>query len=95
MKVGEKRINMAKCFNAREGIDIKNDTLPKRMFEPIESGTRKGDRINRKEFEDSQMLYYRMRNWDDRAIPTKAKLHELDLGWVIDNLEAHGNKLTL
>ena len=36
-----------------------------------------------------------MRNWDNRAIPTKAKLYELDLGWVIDNLESYGVKLNL
>lgn len=95
MKIGEKRINMAKCFNAREGIDIKDDVLPDRIYEPLESGARKGDKLDRVEFKYSQMLYYRMRNWDSRAIPTKAKLHELDLGWVIGNLEACGVELSL
>jgi len=95
MKIGEKRINMAKCFNAREGVDIKDDILPDRMYEPIQSGARKGDKLNREKFKYSQMLYYRMRNWDDKSIPTKAKLYELDLGWVVDNLEAYGIKLNL
>ena len=95
MKIGEKRINMAKCFNAREGIDIKDDILPDRIYEPLESGARKGDKLDRDKFRNSQELYYRMRNWDDRAIPTKAKLYELDLGWVVDNLEAYGIKLNL
>lgn len=95
MKSGEKRINMAKCFNAREGIDIKDDVLPNRMYEPLESGARRGDKIDGDQFRYAQNLYYRIRNWDERAIPTKAILYELDLGWVIDNLENHGVKLSL
>ena len=95
MKIGEKRINLAKCFNAQEGIDIKEDSLPDRMFEPIPDGPRKGAKLDRDKFINAQKLYYRMRNWDERAIPTKAILHELDLGWVIDNLEGYGVKLNL
>ena len=95
MKIGEKRINMAKCFNAREGIDIKDDVLPDRLFESLESGPRKGSKLNREKLKKYQMLYYRMRNWDGRSIPTKAKLYELNLGWVIGNLEYNGIKLDL
>lgn len=95
MKTGEKRINLAKCFNAREGFDVKDDILPNRMYEGLETGARKGDKIDRENFKYAQKLYYRMRNWDERAIPTKAILHELDLAWVIDNLESSGVKLNL
>ena len=95
MKLGEKRINLARCFNVREGMDNKDDTLPDRFFEAITTGARKGKKLDRDKFDYAKKLYYRMRNWDERGIPTKALLYELDLGWVIDNLESFNIKMNL
>ncbi|MBA4423128.1 MAG: aldehyde ferredoxin oxidoreductase, partial [Syntrophus sp. (in: bacteria)] len=38
MKVGERTVTMARVFNLREGFGRKDDTLPDRLFEPLESG---------------------------------------------------------
>ena len=35
MKVGERRLNMLRYFNAREGFTRKEDTLPKKFFQPL------------------------------------------------------------
>jgi aldehyde:ferredoxin oxidoreductase len=83
MKLGERRINMMRVFNAREGFTRDDDTLPDRMFEGIESGPRKGEKMDRKEFAEAVELYYEMAGWDkDTGNPKKAKLVELDLKWV-------------
>ena len=39
------------------------------------------------EFERAKALYYGMAGWDGNGIPTRAKLEELALGWVADELE--------
>ena len=38
------------------------------------------------EFESAKALYYHMAGWDDTGRPTRAKLEELALGWVADEL---------
>ena len=82
MKVGEKRINMFRAFNLREGFSYKDDELPERMYQPIQSGPRKGQKMDRDEFERARTLYYQMMGWGKRGVPGKAKLWELDLGWI-------------
>src|SRR6185503_2709206 len=36
MVVGERRLNMMRAFNAREGIDRKADKLPKKFFKALQ-----------------------------------------------------------
>lgn len=91
MKLGEKRINMLRSFNAREGIGLENDRLPERMFEPVRTGPGKGRKCDPDELKKYRHLYYEMLNWDPQTgIPRKAKLLELDLTWIIDELEKVG-----
>lgn len=80
---GERGITLARAFNVREGFTSAEDTLPERLFEPLESGAFEGTAIPRDEFEHAIRLYYEMRGWDDEGRPTPATLHRLDLGWVI------------
>jgi aldehyde:ferredoxin oxidoreductase len=35
MKLGERRINLMRVFNAREGFNRKDDKLPKKFFKPL------------------------------------------------------------
>ena len=86
MKLGERRVNMFKAFNVREGFTVADDWLPPRMFEPIQSGLRKGSSFSKDELRKMRELYYKMQNWDDEGRPTQAKLIELDLEWVVDEL---------
>lgn len=40
-------------------------------------------------------LYYGMMGWDgDSGLPTRAKLYELELDWVVEALERHQVSLT-
>ncbi len=83
MKVGERRLNLLRAFNAREGIGREADTLPKKLFKPLVGGPTDGLDIEREEFQRALELYYQMAGWDiTTGYPTRAKLHELDLGWV-------------
>ena len=41
-KVGERRVNMMRAFNAREGFDRRNDVLPEKLFKPLEGGPSDG-----------------------------------------------------
>lgn len=87
MKLGERRVNLMRAFNAREGIKSDHDTLPKKMFQPLEGGKSAGVAVNHTAFERALKTYYAMAGWDVEAgIPMRGKLHELDLGWVADEL---------
>jgi aldehyde:ferredoxin oxidoreductase len=83
MKVGERTVNMGRVFNLREGFGRKDDTLPERLFEPLESGVLKGKGIDRREFEDLLTLYYEAMGWDPKdGVPTRGRLAELNLYWL-------------
>jgi len=83
MKVGERTVTMARVFNLREGFGRKDDTLPDRLFEPLESGALQGTGLDRGEFEDLLTLYYETMGWDPKeGVPTRGKLAELNLFWL-------------
>jgi len=82
LKVGERHSAMARVFNLREGFSSKDDTLPERIFEPLEGGALQGKRIDREEFEKALKTYYRMMGWDDNGVPLESKLEELELDWL-------------
>jgi len=83
MKVGERAVTMARVFNLREGFGRKDDTLPDRLFEPLESGALQGKGMDRREFEELLTLYYEAMGWDPKdGVPTRGKLAELNLFWL-------------
>jgi aldehyde:ferredoxin oxidoreductase len=83
MKVGERALNLARLFNAREGFTRADERLPRRFFEPFRSGPLAGPAIDPAALAAAQDTYYRMMGWDPRtAAPTLAKLQELDIEWA-------------
>jgi len=82
MKVGERANTMSRLYNLREGFSADDDTLPRRMFEPLQNGKLEGVSINEGDFGDALELYYQMAGWGNDGVPTKAKLAELDLLWA-------------
>lgn len=89
MKLGERRWNVTRVFNLREGFDVTDDWLPDRFFTGLENGAMADRPIDRGAFREALRLYYEMANWDpDTAVPRRAKLVELDLKWVADALPA-------
>jgi len=83
-KIGERRLNMLRAFNAREGAGRDRDTLPKRIYdEPLKGGASDGVAVTRQELEEALDMYYEMCGWDVKSgKPTRAKLEELGLGWM-------------
>jgi len=87
MKLGERRLNMLRAFNAREGIGREADTLPKKFYEPLEGGASDGVAVDEEELQRALDTYYAMVGWDvATGIPTRGKLQELGIGWVADAL---------
>jgi aldehyde:ferredoxin oxidoreductase len=87
MLLGERRINMMKAFNAREGFDAKDDMLPERLFEDalVNEGRGSGRKVDRKNFLEMRDEYYRLSGWDEKTgNPTDTKYRELGLGWLCD-----------
>ena len=75
MKWGEKRNNIMRLYNIREGISAKDDTLPERFFnEKLNASPKKGVKINKKKFKSIIKMYYSMMGWNVRGIPKKSTL---------------------
>jgi aldehyde:ferredoxin oxidoreductase len=91
IKVSERALNMARAFNTLEGFGVNDDSLPERIFEPIENGPLKGQAIERHQFAEMRNLAYDMLGWDHQlASPRRWKLHELGLHWLTEKMEKHG-----
>ncbi len=86
MKVGERRLNLLRAFNAREGVGAEADTVPPKLLIPLRGGKSDGIAVTAEEVEAAKALYYQMAGWDENGRPTRAKLEELALGWVADEL---------
>jgi aldehyde:ferredoxin oxidoreductase len=87
MKAGERALNIARCFNVREGLSKDKDWLPERLFHPLQSGSRKGANISKSQFRKAVTLYYQMMGWDkDTGIPSRSKRQELGVKWIADHM---------
>jgi len=84
MRVGERRNHLMRWYNAREGIGGDADRLPDRFFEePIASGPRKGDVLDREAFAAAIRTFYAMMGWNEEGVPTEATLYDHGLEWVL------------
>jgi aldehyde:ferredoxin oxidoreductase len=86
MKAGERRLNLLRAFNAREGVGSEADTVPPKLLMPLQGGASDGVSVTAEEVEAAKALYYQMCGWDASGRPTRARLEELALGWVADEL---------
>jgi len=84
MEVGERRLNMLRLFNAREGIDRKADKLPKKFFKALQGeGPTGGVALTEEEMNQAQDRYYEMSGWDGATgNPTPETQQRLGLDWV-------------
>ena len=84
LTIGERKINLMRAFNAREGIGKSAATLPKKLFEPLGGkGPTAGVALTPEEFERARATYYELAGCDPATgYPTRAKLGELGLEWV-------------
>jgi aldehyde:ferredoxin oxidoreductase len=84
LQIGERATNMARAFNIREGFTRADDTLPERLFQPLESGALKDVAISKSDFENAIRELYQQKGWTREGAPTRAKLRELGIEWVAD-----------
>jgi aldehyde:ferredoxin oxidoreductase len=84
MKAAERGTMMAHAFNSREGFTIKDDRLPKRLFDPKPDGPNAGKKIfEEKDFNQAIEWLYEIMGVDPQTgRPHKGKLIELGLEWV-------------
>jgi aldehyde:ferredoxin oxidoreductase len=78
LKIGERIVNLERCFNIREGLTRRDDALPERFLkEPYPDGPAKGEVVRLEPMIDE---YYAFRGWDRATgFPTREKLAELHL----------------
>ncbi|MBN1661054.1 MAG: aldehyde ferredoxin oxidoreductase family protein [Anaerolineae bacterium] len=86
MKVGERRLNMMRAFNTREGFTREDDVLPPKLALPRRGGPSDGLTVPPEQIEQAKDLYYAMCGWDEAGVPTRAQLEKLGIGWVADEL---------
>jgi len=81
MLVGERRVNMMRVFNAREGLTRKEDKLPKKFFKALGgTGRTAGRMVDEAEMEQVQDWYYEMAGWDKTSgNPTAETLKRLEI----------------
>jgi len=80
---------MARIFNYREGFTSQDDTLPEVFYQNFKGGPLDGQgAINKEDFQKAIKLRYELMGWNqDTGIPTPAKLIELGLDWLIDEVK--------
>jgi aldehyde:ferredoxin oxidoreductase len=77
---GERIWNILRLFNVREGFNVNDDSLPKRIFnDTLKSGITSGKVLPHDQFIIMLQEYYRLRGWDTKGVPTQEKLAQLKM----------------
>jgi aldehyde:ferredoxin oxidoreductase len=77
LQAGERIWNLERQFNLRAGFTSADDVLPERLTKnPILTGPAKGLVSHVPEMLPE---YYQLRGWDERGVPTKERLEQLQL----------------
>ena len=84
MEIGERRLNMLRLFNAREGLSRAEDKLPAKFFRPlVGTGPTAGVALDRDVIEHALDEYFEMAGWDvATGNPTPETAARLGLDWV-------------
>jgi aldehyde:ferredoxin oxidoreductase len=84
MQAGERGTMIARAFNNRDGFTVKDDRLPRRLYDPKPDGAHAGQQIfNESDFNEAIRLYHEMIGCHaETGRPRRAKLLELGLDWV-------------
>jgi aldehyde:ferredoxin oxidoreductase len=83
LRVGERRLNLLRAFNAREGFGRKDDKLPKKFFQALQGGGPTGGvALSAGQIDGAIDEYYRLAGWTADGQPTPEKLAALALDWV-------------
>jgi aldehyde:ferredoxin oxidoreductase len=84
LQAGERRLNMMRVFNNREGFTRKDDRLPEKFFEPLKGvGPSAGVAVDKELLEKAIDQHYASMQWSREGIPSHERLEELQLGWLV------------
>jgi len=87
-RIAERSWNLERAIACREGRRREDDWLLPGYFDLVDQQNRT---IDREAFREALDRYYQFRGWDlETGIPTRAKLEELDLKDVADELDGLG-----
>jgi len=90
-KVGERAMDMARAFNALEGLTAEDDQTAPRFLTGFTLGPRKGQHLHPEELKKLKLEYYEKMDWDPKgAAPMQERLEKLGIGWVADTLDRYG-----
>lgn len=82
-EIGERRINMMRMFNVREGFGRKDDKLPPKAFISMPDGPNKGAGITQEDFDKALDAYYDLAGWDrETTYPKPETIERLGLEWI-------------
>ena len=77
--IGHNVMGVERLINARLGVTRKDDTLPRRWFEEaIGVGPFKGEKIDRREFDDMLSRFYVISNLTEEGLPREEWRAELE-----------------
>jgi aldehyde:ferredoxin oxidoreductase len=96
MAIGEKVNNLEKCFNIlHTGFDRDDDLPPKKFVDvPVNHGKFKDQKIDLDQWNRMLDEYYKLHGWDEATgKPTKERLEELDLDFVIEKFSENNIEL--
>jgi aldehyde:ferredoxin oxidoreductase len=89
MAVGERRLNLFRTFNAREGFGRKDDKLPKKFFKALEgTGPTAGFALTHEEVDSAIDEYYKLAGFTADGAPTPEVLKKLGIEWAAEYLPA-------
>ena len=89
MAVGERRLDLFRVFNAREGLTRKDDKLPKKFFKELKgTGPTAGFALTHEEVDSAIDEYYRLAGWTNDGVPTPDTLKKHDIEWAAEYLPA-------
>jgi aldehyde:ferredoxin oxidoreductase len=86
MVVGERIWNLVRLFNLAQGVDVSQDTLPRRFVkEALPDGPSKGHRISETDMAYMRDAYYTTRGWSQAGVPLETTLCRLGISGLVTN----------
>jgi aldehyde:ferredoxin oxidoreductase len=78
-RIGLNIMGVERMINSELGVTRKDDTLPKRWFEEaIGVGPYKGEKIDRRKFDDMLSRFYAISNLTEEGLPQPEFRHQLE-----------------
>lgn len=88
MRLGEKRNQMFRLYNNREGFTKADDMLPDRFYnEPIDFGNKEGVQLDKEGFREMVDFYYGMMGWDSNGKPLEETIYNYNLEELVPFLK--------